>query len=119
MENAGRVLVGLLALGAMIEGVVELLVGSWIGKVRGFVHPDQAWKRELVLKFSSAVVGIVGCLIFGLDLVGVTLSAFGVAPAMAGPAMYFGQVMSGILLGRGAQWLHDFGSRWIGLDDSG
>lgn len=118
METATQVLQAVLVLGLVIEGVVEVLVASWIEKIKGFGGEENAWKRELALKGASAIFGVVGCLVFGLDLVGVMLALFGIVPAAPGIAGILGQVLSGVMIARGAQWLHDFGTKWLGLDNS-
>ena len=116
METATQVLESLVVLGLVVEGVVEVGLASWIAKVKGFAGDENAWKRELALKWAAALVGVAGCIVYGLDLVGVTLALFGVAPAVPGVAGILGRVLSGVLIGRGAQWFHDFGARWLGLD---
>lgn len=118
METATQTLQALLILALVIEGVVEVLLASWIETIKDFHGEENAKKRELVLKLSTAVLGVAGCLVFGLDIVGGVLALFGVMPALPGIAAASGRVLSGILIARGAQWLHDFGARWLGLDNA-
>ena len=58
------------------------------------------------LRYVSALVGVGLCLGYGLDLFHDLL---GLSP-LFGP---LGQVLTGLILGRGANYVHDFYSRFI------
>lgn len=58
------------------------------------------------LRYISAVVGVALCLVYGVDLFGDVL---GVAVRF-GP---MGQVLTGLILGRGSNYVHDFYGRFV------
>jgi len=115
-------IVGLLALlGALaflIEAVVEVAVASWLS----WVIPDKvrddkgADLRAVVLRLMASGGGVVLAIVYGLDLVGAVAATFGASVSYPAEAAIVGQVLTGLLMGRGAQWFHDVGTTWLGLD---
>ena len=101
----------LAALAFLIESVIEAVVASWLSKL---MQDDEL--RAMVLKLLGSVLGVVLALIFGIDLLGAVSEAFGVVAEYPEVAAVVGQVLTGLLMGRGAQWFHDVGVTWLGLD---
>ena len=56
------------------------------------------------LKYVASVVGVALCLAYNID----ALSDLGLGPRLP----YVGQVLTGIMLGRGANYVHDFYTRF-------
>lgn len=113
--EVGTGVVGMVALLAslafLIESVVEAVVASWLGRV---IKDDGL--RAMVLKLLGSALGVVLALLFGIDLLGAVGAAFGVVATYPAAAVIVGQVFTGLLMGRGAQWFHDVGVTWLGLD---
>ena len=91
----------------VIESLVEFLVASWV---------PEGENREFILQAAGASIGVVLAVAFGLNILSAVLSGFGLEPAMPEVAYWVGVVMTGLLLGRGAQWWHDSLTKWIDLD---
>ena len=115
MENVLIGIAGILALlGALafiVEAVVELVVASWLP----WVLKDTE-KRMVILKLISSAFGVAITILFGIDLFGAVVVVFDIEPVYGPAAVIFGQVLTGLLMGRGAQWFHDIGMTWLGLD---
>ena len=97
-------LVAQILLGAAIgEAVIEFLVAPLLDlwEQRGL---DAGWKG-IIARALSAAFGIIIALEYSLNLPGL----IGMAPRHA----WFGIVLTGILLGRGANWVHAFIEKWI------
>lgn len=58
------------------------------------------------LRYIAAVLGIGLCLAYGLDVFGEFL---GLSPRFA----YMGEVLTGLILGRGANYVHDFYKSYV------
>jgi predicted membrane protein len=102
----------LAAMAFLIESAVELLVASWLWRNR----PERVEDRAVVLRLSSSALGVLFAVLLGLDLVEGVVRTFHMTPVYALPASIAGRCLTGILLGRGAQWFHDMGMTWINLD---
>jgi hypothetical protein len=113
-ENLAEILSVLALLGALaflVESVIEVVVASWLGRV---VKEEDL--RAMILKLLSSVVGVGLSVLIGIDLFAAVLGIFSVVPNYTSAAAIVGQVLTGLLMGRGAQWFHDIGSAWLGLD---
>jgi hypothetical protein len=61
--------------------------------------------RALMLRYTSALVGMLLCYAYDADL----LALMGLHSA----APWIGSLVTGFLVGRGANFLHDFAGRWV------
>ena len=64
------------------------------------------------LRYTASLVGVILCLAYGLDIVG---DALGIAPRVP----YLGEVLTGLMLGRGANYVHDFYTRYMVKKEKG
>lgn len=84
----------LIVVGLLVEAVVETI--AWVAQ-REFL-----WQR-----IAAVVVGVVVALAFSLDLI----AAVGVTPPSEGVlsplAPWVGQILTGLILSRGANYIHD------------
>ena len=105
---AGAMLLAILLLAALAEGIVEYFLKPWV-KPDGVEVP--LW-RSMVLRYSAAVVGVGLCLAYAVDL----LSLIG----LVGRVPFVGEVLTGLLVGRGSNYINDFIDRWVRptLDES-
>ena len=93
------------------EAIVEYLAASWLKLVI-----KDAERRAVVLRWTAGVIGIFFCALWGVDLMSAVVSAFGFEPLHTRMAFWFGIVMTGLMIGRGANWLHDLAKTWFWLD---
>ena len=84
-----------LGLAFLCEGVTEYLFADLLTKLK----LDKSY-----LRYVSALVGVGVCLIYGVDALSGVL---GLSPRFAP----LGQVLTGLVLGRGANYVHDFYTR--------
>ena len=61
--------------------------------------------RDLLLRYVAAVVGVILCVIYQADL----LRIIGLSTSFP----LAGEILTGLLVGRGANFVHDFASRWL------
>jgi len=111
-------LLGLLAsLAFLIEAVVEVCFTGWLSWLASLIT---AWTKEqqaeftaIIQRFAAFGLGVAICLSMGLDLIS-AVAIFGgvIAPSVG----IIGPILTGVLLGRGAQWFHDLGTGTFGLD---
>jgi hypothetical protein len=94
-------LLAILLLAALTEGLVEYFLQPWL-KPEGEDVPT--W-RSMALRYSAAVVGIGLCLAYAVDI----LNLIG----LAGRIPFVGEVLTGLLIGRGSNYVNDFIERWI------
>lgn len=84
--------IGLIFIAAVfVEGVVEYFFGT---PTANPVGETRNW-----LKYVAAAIGVAFCLVYKLDL----LAVFGLTTTLP----FFGSVVTGILVGRGSNYLHD------------
>lgn len=106
------ILIPLLATFAfMVEAVVEHIFASWLWKG----DESKADLRQLVLQLTASLVGVLICVVYGIDLLQATTNFFEQPAALESVAPWVGRILTGILIGRGGQWFHDFGGLF-GLD---
>jgi hypothetical protein len=103
----------LAALAFLVEAVVEVLLAFWLKRV---VTDDDV--RANILKLAGSCLGVLLALMYGIDLLGAVAEAFGITVAFPIVATWAGRVLTGLLMGRGAQWFHDVGTTWLGLDQA-
>jgi len=108
----------ILILATLVEALVEYLIRPLVKPPVGAQHaapsPDADHPQpaaipehtaDLVLRYSAAGVGLVLCLIYRADL----LALLG----LTCPVPYAGAAITGLLIGRGANYIHDFANRWL------
>jgi hypothetical protein len=61
--------------------------------------------KDLLMRYSAATLGVLLCLAYQADLL--------VLANLHAPRPWIGFVITGILLGRGANFVHDFTARWF------
>ena len=94
-----------LALAFMAESMTEYLFASWLDLAKekwpglGKVYP---------LKYIAAGVGVTFAFAYGLDLIAAML---GVAPSPP----WVGVMLTGLAIGRGANYVNDFAKTYLGL----
>lgn len=98
--------VGILILAVIVEALVEYFVAPAV-KPEGNEPPDPAgvdW-RSMGLRYSAAAIGVALCIVYRCDLL-----------SMAGlhsPYPWVGWLVTGLLIGRGANFVNDFASTWL------
>jgi hypothetical protein len=98
-------MVGILILAAVVEALVEYLAEPIVGWIYKQFAPDRTVPESLpALRYVSAAVGVLLCVLYGADL----LATMGVVTSVP----YVGAVVTGLLIGRGANFINDFVSRW-------
>lgn len=105
--NQIATLTGILLLATLTEALVEYLAKPWLRLVEGEGQAQAELKPtiDLANRYTAAIIGILLCLAYDADLL-----------RLAGlycPWPWVGPVITGILAGRGANFVHDFSSRWL------
>ena len=90
MENLG-VFFSALVLAFFVEAILEYVLGIWWKPLTEEIRPK-------VMMAIGLALGIALCLCYKVDL----LAELGLAPGI------IGQILSGALIGRGADYLHGF-----------
>lgn len=99
-------LVGTLILAAVVEALVEYLARPLVAWVYAQLAPNKAAPDSLpALRYVSALVGVGMCLVYGADLLAFAGLESGVP--------FVGSIITGALIGRGANFVNDFVSRWF------
>ena len=84
------------------EGAVEYMLGILFERV------EALWKYQWILRYASLAAGVFLAFVYGLDLPNLWLEL---------PASPVGIVMTGIVIGRGANGVHNVASKvsaWLG-----
>lgn len=107
---------GLLAgIAFVIEAVVELIAAWWLKDVL----PNEIYRAN-VLKLIASGIGVIFTVSYGLDIFAVLVSIYSkilnIQPTYPSIASWAGTVVTGLAIGRGAQWFHDIGKSKLGLD---
>ena len=109
MSDAIRMLSALAATAFLVESLSEQILGAWLDKL------DRDLKVNII-KTGSSVIGAVVCVMFGLDVLSMVEGVFGIDPMLPEVTKWIGPVLTGVLMGRGAQWFHDLGTKFLGVD---
>jgi hypothetical protein len=110
MESLAAI-TGILVLAALSEAIVEYLFSPII-KAQDPAETQQPtgaldW-RDLALRYTAAGVGVALSVTYQADL----LEFFG----LAAPWPWVGWLITGLLIGRGSNFVHDFAGRWLKPD---
>ena len=95
-------LTGILVLAALAEALVEYLANPIIEALN-----LGDW-QALALRYTAALAGVLLCMAYRADL----LVFFHLTP----PWPWVGYVITGLLVGRGSNYVHDFASTWLTAD---
>lgn len=96
---------GILVLATIAEALVEHLFAPIID-ARADDEPVQQWDwRALVLRYTSLLLAVLLCITYQADL----LVLINLVP----PWPWVGWVITGLLVGRGSNFIHDFAGRWL------
>jgi hypothetical protein len=87
----------------LIEGLTEYIL-DWVGVRRDTVE-------QIIKKQAAAVVAVVVCLLYGVDLLADALQAFGIVAQVP----YAGMVLTGLALGRGSNFANNLFGVVLGL----
>ena len=111
MQETVAAMTGILVLASIGEALVEYLFAPLIDARA----PDEAQQpepaarsldwRALALRTISVLIGVVLCVVYRVDLL--------VHFDLSSPWPWFGYAITGILIGRGSNFVHDFASRWL------
>jgi hypothetical protein len=102
---------GIAILATIVEGLVEYLVAPLVEKLRKPAEDETATDlRIMLLRYISVALGIVLCVVYNANL----LSLLGVTTGIP----FVGNVLTGLLIGRGSNYVHDFASRWLAKPSS-
>lgn len=100
----------ILMLSAVAEAIIEYFVQPALKPQTAaptMEEPEPAgvdW-RGMSLRWASAIVGVVLCVAYRVDLLAIL--------GLASPVPVVGCVLTGVLIGRGSNWLNDFSDRWL------
>lgn len=107
IELTGAAL-AILVLAVIGEAVVEYLIKdhlTWLLSKLGLVDQDIEHVRDLIGKYSAALVGVGLCFLYQVDIPGL----FGLEAVWV-PGTY---LATGLFIGRGANYVHDFFSKYL------
>jgi hypothetical protein len=118
--NVGTTAATLIVVSAIVEAIVEYLirplVKPWLDDAgadapdpddhAGLNGPGRVSWRGVVLRYTATVVGLAICLAYDLDLAA--------SLGLETPIPFVGNVITGLLVGRGSNFLNDFADRWLG-----
>lgn len=103
MQTQTVILTGILILATLAESLVEYLIAP----VADELGDDKPW-REIAMRYVAAAVGIALAILYQTDL----LAMLG----LASPWPWVGWVVTGLLIGRGSNFIHDFAGRWLSAE---
>jgi hypothetical protein len=102
-----------LMLATIVEGFTEFIFGHIVDNVPSL----EPWRWVLVYIALAAGVGLA--LIYRLDLIAMVSSAVSESLQIPSPISESatGYILSGLMIGRGANWLHDFLTKYLKKPD--
>lgn len=105
-------LAGIFVLAFLAETLTEYFLRPWIRPERpeseAMADEDLGAPKVLppiALRYAAAIVGVILAIIYRADL----LSMIGLSPLYP----IVGYVITGLIVGRGSNFLHDFADRWL------
>ena len=90
----------------MAESMTEYLFASWIDWA---VSKWPSLEKAQPLKYVAALVGVAFAFAYSLDLIAAMLGAVPNPP-------WVGVLLTGLAVGRGANYVHDFAKTYLGLN---
>ena len=103
----------ILILATLVESLVEYLIRPLVKPTSLRAEPSNpqlaeeevtSW-RDLLLRYVAAAVGILLCWLYSADLLAML--------DLVSPWPWAGNIITGLIIGRGANFVHDFASRWL------
>jgi hypothetical protein len=85
------------------------LLATWLK----FIVKDEE-VRTLIYKLAGGIFGLVLTFTFGIDLLSAVIGLVVTFEATSA-TMVVGRVCTGLMMGRGSNWLHDLGKKWFNL----
>jgi hypothetical protein len=101
------ILARIFLLAALVEGMVEYLISWWLKQTGKEYPPEEERNRTMAIRYAAAAIGIFLCIAYGVDL----LALLGLEAKA--PFVILGPVLTGILVGRGSNYVHDFVGQWV------
>jgi hypothetical protein len=108
MANTFETIGAILLLAAVVEALTEYLVRPLVLRAYrslGALAPDDEQPSLPALRYVSAAFGVALCVLYRADL----LALLGLDARFA----WVGYVVTGLLIGRGANFVSDFAGRWL------
>ena len=105
VENPAMAILGIFLMAGLVEALIEYLVAPWLKPEGVTLTPSAELIRTMLLRYSAAAVGIVMCIAYDVDL----LKLVGLTSGWP----LIGDVSTGLLIGRGANFVNDFAERWL------
>jgi hypothetical protein len=100
MSSQATAIAGILILATLAESLVEYLIAPAADELAD----EKPW-REIAMRYIAALVGVALSSLYQTDL----LAMLG----LVAPWPWVGWVVTGLLIGRGSNFVHDFASRWL------
>ena len=99
----------ILMLSALVEGLVEYFIGLLLEPLNQGDNIREVFAQkldvyQLLMRYSAAASSIGLCFAYGVDLMAQV--------GLHGPA-FVGYIATGLLIGRGSNYVHDFIARWL------
>ena len=113
MQDPLTQITGILVLATIAEALVEHLFAPLVDlRDANTMEPQPGalldW-RALILRYISVFIGVLLCIVYRVDL----LTTFD----LSSPWPWFGYAITGILIGRGSNFIHDFAGRWLAVPE--
>ncbi len=107
--NTVATVTAILILAAVAEALIEHLVKPIVDTVTETPRLDAVldW-RALSLRYTAAALSVLLCFMYRADL----LAILDLVP----PWPWVGYLITGLLVGRGSNFVHDFATRWLTSD---
>ena len=109
MKDPIAALTGILVLATIAEAIVEHIFAPILdARDPTDMEPEPArvldWPA-LALRYVSVLIGVALCILYQVDL----LAYFD----LVSPWPFVGWIITGLLIGRGSNFIHDFATRWL------
>ena len=113
MQEPVTAVTAILVLATIAEAIVEHIFAPVLdAQDPNSMEPEPArvldWPA-LALRYVSVLIGVALCIVYRVDL----LAYFN----LTSPWPWVGWLITGILIGRGSNFIHDFASRWLSVPD--
>jgi hypothetical protein len=103
--HAVTTLTAILALATLSEALVEHFLRPII---KPGSKPDSSTlpAADVLMRYGAGLVGILLCVIYNVDLLALV--------GLHSPLPFVGWIITGLIIGRGSNFLNDFADRWLG-----